>query len=141
MSLIRWSPFFFEPFDGMEKFLSDLPAVSHRDALVPAVDVYETKDTVVVEAPLPGVDPQKVDISIENGLLSIKGSMERKTEVDEKNYYRKEVRSGSIFRQVSLPTSVKEQEAEAAFENGVLKITFPKLSVEKNTIKVEIKKH
>lgn len=137
MSLIRWSPFFYEPFssegeESLQKFAGG--------SIVPPIDMYETKDAVVVETPLAGVDPNKVEISIENGMLTIKGSTERKTEVDEKNYYRKEVRSGTVFRQVTLPTHVVEGKAEASFDNGILKISMPK--AEKNkSVKVEIKKN
>jgi HSP20 family protein len=60
-------------------------------------------------------------------------------DVDEKNYYRKEVRQGSMFRQVALPARVEEKSAEASFENGILKIALPKKE-EQKMIKVEVKK-
>jgi HSP20 family protein len=141
MSLIKWSPFFFDSFDDMEKMLAGMSSDLVRapgTSIVPPVDMYETKDAVVVETPMAGVDPKKVEISIDNGLLSIKGSMERKTEVDDKNYYRKEVRSGSVFRQIALPTAVDGTKAEAAFENGILKIRIPKSDGE-NSIKINVK--
>jgi HSP20 family protein len=141
MSLIRWSPFFYEPFEPMEKMMEDMHALAPRSSgsIVPPIDMYETNEAVVVETPLAGVDPNKVEISIENGRLTIKGSTERKTEVDEKNYYRKEVRSGSVFRQIALPTHVIEGKAEASFDNGILKISMPK--AEKNkSVKVEVTK-
>lgn len=134
MSLIRWSPFFYEPFEE-----SSMQKMTAGGSIVPPIDMYETKDAVVVETPLAGVDPNKVEISIENGMLTIKGSTERKTEVDEKNYYRKEVRSGTVFRQISLPTHVVEGKTEASFDNGILKISMPKAEANK-TVKVEIKK-
>ncbi len=110
-----------------------------QTGIVPPVDMYETETSLVVETPLPGVDPSKIELSIDNGILSIRGTSERKTEVDEKNYYRKEVRQGSIFRQIALPSRVEESQAQAAFENGILKITVPK-KLEQKTIKVEVKK-
>lgn len=141
MSLIKWSPFF-EPFEGMEKFFQDVNMVPSRGAasIVPPIDMYETKDAVVVETSLAGVDPNKIEIGIENSILSIKGASERKTEVDEKNYYRQEVRHGSIFRQIALPTRVEEGKAEATFENGILKISIPKKTSEQKAIKIEVKK-
>jgi HSP20 family protein len=142
MSLIRWSPFF-EPFDSMEKMMDEMnvlvPRMSQQGNIVPPVDIYETDKNVVVETPMPGIDPSKIEISIENGVLSIKANSERKTEVDEKNYYRKEVRQGSMFRQVALPARVEEKSAEASFENGILKIALPKKE-EQKMIKVEVKK-
>lgn len=139
MSLIKWSPVLFDAFDGMDKVFDEmLPA--NRQSIVPPIDMYETEKTVVVETPLAGVDPNKVEIAIDNGILSIKGSMERKTEVDEKNYYRKEVRSGTVFRQIALPTRVVEGMAEASFENGILKIEIPKTASAAKSIKVQVKK-
>lgn len=106
----------------------------------PALDVYEKDNVIIVEVPLPGVDAKDVQISIENDVLSIEGSMVKKTEIDEQEYYRKEVRSGSFHRAVALPTSVDGDKAEATYENGVLKITIPKsAAAQKKTIKVNSK--
>lgn len=142
MSLIKWSPMFFEPFDGMDKMLEEMGRLSPRGpgGIVPPVDMYETAEAVVVETPMPGVDPNKIEISIENNTLSIKAESERKTEVDDKNYYRKEVRYGTVFRQVVLPGSVQDTGAQAAYTNGILKITLPKAE-EKKSIKVEVTKN
>jgi HSP20 family protein len=107
---------------------------------VPALDVYQTDDDVVVETQLPGVDPTNVNISIENDVLTIEGSFEKKREVDEKNYYRKEIRSGSFHRSVALPTSVNGDKAKATYDKGVLKVTVPKEERAKpKTVKVEVK--
>lgn len=140
MSLIKWTPFF-EPFEGMEKMLEDMQSMTTRGAsgIVPPIDMYETKDAVVVETPMAGVDPSKIEISVDGGLLTIKGSTERKTEVDEKNYYRKEIRSGTVFRQVALPAAVTEAKADASFEDGILKINLPKAEP-KQSIKIDVKK-
>ena len=141
MSLIRWSPFF-EPFDDMEKRLfSDHPAVRGSDAFIPAVNVYETKDDVMAESALPGVDPDDVQISIENNILTVKAETKKTSEVEEKDYYRKEVREGSFYRQVALPSPVDGDKAEASFEKGMLRITIPKRpEVKAKTIKVTVKK-
>ncbi|MDO8584236.1 MAG: Hsp20/alpha crystallin family protein [bacterium] len=147
MALIKWSPFLFDSFPSRggfaygEEGMGDEMVPANRQSIVPPVDMYETETSVVVETPLAGVDPSKVEISIDNGVLSIKGSMERKTEVDEKNYYRKEVRSGTVFRQIALPTRVVEGKAEASFENGILKIEIPKPDQATQSIKVQIKKN
>lgn len=141
MSLIKWSPFF-QPFEDMDKFFEGFPAATAQNrSLVPAIDVYDTKDAMVIETALPGVDPKKVDLSIENGILTISGSSERKTEVDEKDYYRKEIRSGSFMRQVSLPACVNEKSAKADFKDGILRIEFPKLEETKpKKISIDITK-
>lgn len=129
MSLVRWTPMW-DPFDDMDDVMNRLPAVGRMPSLskafVPALDVYETKDAVVVEAPLPGIDAKDVQVSVEKGVLTISGETKKEHEVDEKNYYRKEVRSGSFYRQVSLPAPVKEDGVSAEFADGVLKISCPK---------------
>jgi len=140
-SIVKWSPFF-EPFDKMDEFFKDVPMVSmSKQGLVPPVDMYETKDAIVVETTLPGADPKKVSVEIENGVLTIKGSSERRTEVDEKNYYRKEIRSGQVFRQIALPSRINDKEAVASFENGILHVEIPKSPEAKpKSIKIDVKK-
>ena len=112
----------------MDKMFSEfMPAVRGRDyGFMPAVDVYEDKNNVIVETQLAGVDPEKVDIAIENNVLSIKGDSEKKSEVEDKNYYRKEIRRGSFYRSVPLPTHVIGEKASASAEDGVLKVVIPK---------------
>lgn len=146
MPIIPWRPMQlnFDPFEDMERMLQDWPAlVSTKLAgFTPAVDVYEKEGNVVVEMPLAGVDPKDVEVSFENGSVVIQGKTERKTEVDEKNFYRKELRYGSFYRRVPLPAAVKEDKAEATSENGVLKVSVPKAAEtpKAKTVKVKVKK-
>lgn len=144
MSLIKWSPHF-DSLEEMEDLMRNLPALRKRMQLhkgfTPAMDMYETKDAVVVETALAGVRPEDVEVSVEKGVLTIKGSHSKEHEVEEKNYYQKEVRSGSFFRQLALPAAVVEEKVEAAFEDGVLQITCPKAAPEKaKKVKVKVKK-
>jgi len=142
MSLIKWTPFFQE-FDDMDKMMeSMLPAVrTSQFGFTPALDMYEDKDNIIVEAQLGGIDPEKVDVSIENNVLTIKGESEKKSEVDDKNYYRKEIRRGAFYRSVPLPTRVDGDKATAINTDGVLKISIPKASEAKpKTIKIQSKK-
>lgn len=142
MSLIKWTPFLSE-FDDMDKMMeSMLPAVrGNQFGYTPAVDMYEDKDNIIVETQLGGIDPEKVDISIENNVLTIKGESEKKSEVEDKNYYRKEIRRGSFYRSIPLPTKVDGEKAQAINEDGILKITVPKASeVKPKTIKIQTKK-
>lgn len=142
MALIKWSPFV-DQFDDMDKMFGEMMPVWRQtsQSYVPAIDMYEDKDNVIVETQLAGIDPDKVDISIENDILSIKGESEKKSEVDEKNYYRKEIRRGSFYRSVQLPTHVLGDKASAIAEDGVLKISIPKAAeVKPKSIKIETKK-
>jgi len=142
MSLIKWTPFLSE-FDDMDKMMeSMLPAVrGNQFGYTPAVDMYEDKDNIVIETQLGGIDPEKVDISIENNVLSIKGESEKKSEVEDKNYYRKEIRRGSFYRSIPLPTKVDGDKASAVNEDGILKITIPKAAeIKPKTIKIQSNK-
>ena len=121
--------------DEMDKMFS---AEGGVQGFAPAIDVYETKDSVMVETPLAGIDPKNVKVSVQNGVLTIKGESKKETEVDEKNYYRKEVRGGSFYRKVALPAKVQEDKVSAEFENGLLKIRAPK-SPEADGKKVNVK--
>ena len=127
MDIIRWRPMMDMDrwFDGdvPSSFLSGAP-------FTPAVDVYQTKDVVIVETPLAGIDPEKVNISVE-----------KKTEIDEKNYYRKEIRTGMFHRSVALPTAVNGEQADATYDKGMLKISIPKAEhVKPKSIKVKVVK-
>ncbi len=140
--IIKWAPFL-EPFEDMDKMFPEfMPVVRGMQAgFMPAVDVYEDKNNVIVETQLAGVDPEKVDVSIENDVLSIKGESEKKSEVEEKDYYKKEIRRGSFYRSVPLPAHVIGEKASASAEDGVLKIVIPKLLGSKpKTIKIKTKK-
>lgn len=142
MTLIKWSPFL-EPFEEMDQAFNEfMPTVSRRQgSFIPAVDIYEDKENVIVETQLAGIDPEKVDIAIENDILTIKGESEKKSEVEDKNYYRKEIKRGSFYRSISLPTHVLGDKASAMAEGGVLKISVPKASqTGSKKIKIETKK-
>jgi len=137
MSLIRWSPMW-DPFAELDESVR-LPAVNPSlKAFVPAVDIYETDKAVIVESPLAGMRPEDVKVSVDKGVLTIKGESEKEHEVEEKNYYRKEVRSGSFYRQIALPAPVLDDKVQAEFKDGVLKITCPKAAASK-TNKVDVK--
>ncbi len=92
----------------------------------PAMDVYQEGDNVVVKASLPDIDPEKVNISVENDVLTVWGETEETSEVKRQDYYHKEIRKGSFSRSVVLPMKVKSEDTEATYEKGVLKITLPK---------------
>ncbi len=135
-NLIRWNPFF----DGFEDDwgFPSLSLSSKQGSFMPAVDVYEDGGNVIVETQLAGIDPEKVDISIENDVLCIKGESEKKSEVDDNNYYRKEIRSGSFYRSIPLPVHVQGDGASAEAKDGVLKIFVPKAE-EAKPKKIQIK--
>lgn len=142
MSLIRWSPFFsMDPFEDMEKFFEGFPSTPRRSlqGFLPAVDLSQTKDAVLVEIPLAGVDPEKVDISIKDDVLHVKGTTEKKTEVEDRNYTHREIRRGMFERSVPLPVHVQGDRASAISENGLLKISIPKVEPTKSEKKIKVR--
>lgn len=130
--LVTWDPFH-ELTQGWDKdFLAE--------GFAPAVDIYQKNDDVIVEMDVPGIETDKVEVSVENNILTVSGSREDKKEVNKGDYYRKEVRSGSFCRSVELPTKVKGEDAKADFEGGVLKVTLPKAEdVKPRKIEVQVK--
>lgn len=126
------------PFGGsdLNRFFGD----EFFNDFFPALDVYQDKDNVVAELSLPGVDPNKVDIVIENDVLTVSGSTEEKQEVKREDYYRKEVRTGSFSRSVVLPMAVKGDQTQAHYDKGVLTITMPKEeSVKPKKVTISVK--
>jgi HSP20 family protein len=142
MSLIRWTPM--DVFNDMDEVFNRFPMMQGNQSMksfVPAMDVYETDKEVIIETPLAGIGPEEVSVSVQKGVLTIKGESKKEHEVDEKNYYRKEIRSGSFYREVQLPTQVIESEVKAEFDNGMLKVICPKAQpAEAKKIDVQVKK-
>ncbi len=105
----------------------------------PAVDIFETENELVLKADLPEVDPKNVDIQIENGTLTLKGTRSFEAEKNGKGYHRIERSYGSFVRAFSLPETVDPENVKADFKNGVLTITIAKKEVAKpRSIKVEV---
>lgn len=107
----------------------------------PAVDMYQTEKEVVVKASLPGMKAEDVDISVTGDMLTLKGEHREEQEVNEENYFRKEMRYGSFVRSLEIPVPVKVDKADAVFEDGVLTLTLPKTeAVKPKAIKVKAAK-
>jgi len=131
-NLMRWQPFdeLTSLRDAMDRLFEE-SIVWPRSVLAPmtqgfAVDVYETKNDVVVKASLPGVNPDDIEISIVGDTLTIKGEVKEEKDIKEENYIRREHRYGSFSRSLTLPVAVNADKATAEYENGVLKLTLPK---------------
>ena len=93
-----------------------------------AIDVYQTKDFFVVQAPVAGIKPEDLDISVENDFLIIKGKREKTEEIQEKDYFYQECYWGSFSRKVSLPENLDSSKIKASLRKGILIVKIPKIT-------------
>jgi HSP20 family protein len=107
---------------------------------MPAIDLYQTNEDVIVKASLPGMTAEDVEISVAGEMLTLKGEIQRKDEREDASYLIREQRFGRFERSLMLPTEVQSDKAKAEFENGILTITLPKSEqVRPKTITVKVK--
>jgi HSP20 family protein len=90
------------------------------------LDVSASPDELVVEAALPGVKPEDVEITVEDGTLTIRGDFKSERKEGEGDYVVQEIRRGSFARTVTLPSGLEPDKANAAFENGMLRLRIPR---------------
>jgi HSP20 family protein len=94
---------------------------------VPPVDVYEDAHNITVQAELPGIQEKDLDIRLENNVLTISGERKMENEEQRENFHRIERSYGRFTRSFTLPSTVDTEHVNAEFEDGVLKVTIPKL--------------
>ena len=145
-NLIRWEPAreMMTLRDAMDRLFDDAFTrplrLNDGQFSVPAVDMYQTDNDVVVKAAIPGVKADEVQINVTGEVLTIKGETKEKDEVKEKAYHMREQRWGMFERTIALPTDVIADKAKAEFENGILTITLPKAEeVRPKTITIKTK--
>ena len=109
-----------------------------RGSWSPSVDIYENKDQIVLEAELPGMRPEDVNISVENNVLTIHGERKFEKKDEKDNFHRVERSYGSFTRSFTLPPTITSEAADAVFENGVLRLTLTKRE-EAKPRRIEIK--
>lgn len=90
------------------------------------LDVTTDADSLTIEAALPGIRPEDVDITVENGTVTISGKTASERKAEEGSYLLQEIRRGTFSRSVTLPNGLEPDKAEATFENGVLRLRIPK---------------
>mgnify|MGYP003472497856 FL=1 len=145
-NLIRWEPAreMMTLREAMDRLFDDAftrpLSVAGNGWAVPAVDMYQTDNEVVVKAALPGMKAEDVQLNVTGEVLTIKGEIKQKEEVKEKAYHLREQRWGMFERSVILPTEVVADKAKADFENGILTIAIPKAEEAKpKTISIKAK--
>jgi len=121
------------------------PALGEEEASTrtwaPPVDIYENGDSLVLKAELPGINPDDVEIRVEDNTLYLKGERKFEKEVKEQNYHRVERSYGTFTRTFSLPNSIDADKVGASYKDGVLTLTMPKKEEAKpKTIKINVTK-
>ena len=131
----------FDSFLGRAPSLTSLrQGFSGAQVMTPTLDVKENEKEIVVKADLPGMDEKDINLTIHNGVLSLRGEKKSEHTSERENYHVMERSYGSFQRSIRLPDTIDEDKAEARFDKGVLTITLPKrpetVSAQK---KIEIK--
>ena len=151
--LTIWKPFKeLTPFRGFETMRRDMDRLwdsflegglqrrtGEAEEWFPFLDVAETKNELVVKAEVPGMDPKDIDVSLSDGVLTIKGEKRQAKEEKEADYHLVERSYGAFTRSVQLPKEVKGDKISASYKNGILKITLPKSEeAKKKEIKIKV---
>jgi HSP20 family protein len=138
MNIVRWNPFgevsllqnqMNRLFEGALKgWPGDATGTSNW---IPAVDIYESENELVVNLDLPGVEPKDVDVSVENNILTIRGERRFEEKQEKENYHRVERSYGTFARSFTLSTRVDADKIRANYHAGVLSVTLPKAEAAK----------
>ncbi|MBI2619679.1 MAG: Hsp20/alpha crystallin family protein [Ignavibacteriales bacterium] len=150
MSLIRWNPARETERWNMQREINRLFDSFFRGGIqdedfglgvwTPAVDIVEHENEYVVRVELPGISKEDVKIILESNVLTIRGERKQEKDVKEENYQRMERSYGSFQRSFTLPTTVKNDNIDASYKDGILTITLPKLEEAKpKQIEVKVK--
>lgn len=137
----RWFDNFF-PRGWMRPFRYEWPSWGEFGAplemRVPKVDVLDRDDVIVVQAEIPGVERDDLDVSVSDNSVTIKGETRREEKEEKGEYFRSEISRGSFARTVALPDYVDSAGAKAKFKDGVLELTLPKVEkAKRRTVKID----
>ena len=126
-------------FDDMRPWWPARLAARRFAVDAPAVDVYEEKDAIVVKAELPGMSKENIQVSVEEGALTIRGEKKREEKIEEKDYAYQERSYGAFTRTIGLPAAVKADQVTAQFKHGVLEVRLPRAEESKpKTVSVKV---
>ncbi|MFO7947024.1 MAG: Hsp20/alpha crystallin family protein [Armatimonadota bacterium] len=149
MSLIRWRriPDLPSMLDRMQDMMGDMVTdvpkgiASWRGEegyFGPAIDMYETDSDVVMKAEVPGVAREDIEVNAHSDSITVSGESKKEEEVEEKGYYRRELRYGRFARTVPTPANIDPEGVTAKLSDGVLTITAPKVEPEAKGKAVEV---
>ena len=134
MAVVKWDPFrdLISIQDRMNRLFEQTLSRSRGEegavaaTWTPAVDIYETPDTIVIKADLPGVVREDIEIQIDDNTLTLKGERRFSKDVQEESYLRIERTYGSFHRCFTLPATIQQEKIRAVCRDGVLELTLPK---------------
>ena len=126
---------FFKDFEGAFRGSPWTALTRSAGTATPRVDVSETDEEVTVTADLPGLEEKDIAVTLDNDVLTIRGSRKEEREEKKKNYHLMERSYGEVQRSILVPGSVDKEKVKASFKNGVLKVAMPKLPEAKTTAK------
>ena len=131
MAITRWDPFrevvaLQNRVNSLFRDLNDGEDPVAAASFVPAVDIYEDEQKVVLKLKVPGIEEKDLDVSVENHTLTVKGERKFEAEEKEKNFHRIERRYGSFYRAFTLPSAVDTESVAASYNAGVLKLELKK---------------
>ena len=130
----------FRNFQSLPSLFKDEESNIFTSGWVPAGDIKEEDKAYVIHADVPGVKPDDIDVSMEHGMLTIKGERKEDKEEEKQGYKRVERVRGSFYRRFSLPDNADAEKIDASSENGVLKLVIPKKTAEQaKKIKIKAK--
>jgi len=136
MALVRLDPFaMLREFDRMLESEAELPRT-----WVPRIDAFSADGKLIVRAEVPGVKPEDIDVTVEDGKLILSGKREFEQETEQAGWHRKEIFEGEFQRTLFLPDSADVDKIEAKTRNGILEVTIPMLAEalpKKVSVKVE----
>jgi HSP20 family protein len=144
-NLTRWEPVreMMTLREAMDRLFDDAftrPLGRNGGSTVPAIDLYQTDNEVILKADLPGLKADDVQITVTNDVLTLRGEFKWEDGHEDATYHIHEQRYGSFERSIPLPVDVQTDKAQADFQNGVLTITLPKAeSVKPKTISIKAK--
>jgi len=148
MAIVRWDPFrdLISIQDRMNRLFEQTLARTREEegiaasTWMPAVDIYETPDQVVMKAELPGLTREDIEINVRDNTLSLRGERKFEKEVKEENYLRIERAYGSFQRSFTLPATIQQDKIKAVFKDGVLEVSLPKAEEARpKQIKIDVK--
>ena len=109
-----------------DDFFRDFPAAAPQARFVPDLSIEETAEGVKISAELPGLEEKDFELSVEDGVFTLRGEKRSETSTEAGGWSRSERSYGRFERRVALPVAVQESQASATFKNGVLNVTLPK---------------